>query len=226
MQVRRVAIFTQSLFSLSPEMLHKLQTKMARHLPLPLAKYQQLAAQSPRCTRILQAMWLLDSCGIRVGHLSLSHIRFLLDETWDEIINTISLLHATTYTGNRPYSAIKAAMITILSHSLELYPASASTLFCDLAHHCFRLIASVMLSAGQDSHNTYHSRRCQLGPDLGSSWGIIIRYSPQPNPELLHLLHEFNPPWDHFSEPNVYRDYLDPRHFHNVLQWLKVCLCS
>ncbi|KAJ7784266.1 hypothetical protein B0H16DRAFT_1491870 [Mycena metata] len=221
MQVRRVVVFTQSLFSLSPEMLHKLQIKMARLLPLPLAKYQQLAVQSPRCTRILQAMWLLDSCGIRVGHLSLSHIRFLLDETWDEIINTISLLHATTYTANKSFPATKAAMIAILSHSLELRPASGSTLFCDLVHRCFRLVQSDMLSAVQDSHNAYHSQRCQVGPDLRSCWGIIIRYSPQPNPELLRLLHEFNPPWDHFSEANVYRYYLHPRHFHNVLQWLK-----
>ncbi|KAJ7743564.1 hypothetical protein B0H16DRAFT_1560972 [Mycena metata] len=191
MPVESMVFSTQSLLSLSPEMLHKVQTRMARFLPLPLAKYQQLAVQSPRCTRILQAMWLLDGCDIRFRGLSLSHIRFLLDESWDEIMNTISLLHTTTYTAAKPFSAIAAAMITILAHSLELHPGSASALFCDLACRCLRFITSNMLSAVQDLHNANYSRRCQVGPDLRSCWGIIIRYSPQPNPELLGLLQEF-----------------------------------
>ncbi|KAJ7721873.1 hypothetical protein B0H16DRAFT_1738008 [Mycena metata] len=164
MPVQSVISSTQSLLSLSPEMLRKLQTKMARFLPLPLAKYQQLAVQFPRCTRILQGMWLLDGCNDRVGGLGLSHIRVLLDESWDEIMNTISLLHTTTYTADKPFSAIAAAMITILAHSLELHPTSASTLFCDLACNSFHLAARgakynhISGHTGESSSDTPHNQ--------------------------------------------------------------------
>lgn len=47
-------------------------------------------------------------------------------------------------------------------------------------------------------------------------WGRHIRSSPQGDPELLHALNCFLPPWDASFRK------LEPVEFHDVVQWLQV----
>ncbi|KAJ7715964.1 hypothetical protein B0H16DRAFT_463032 [Mycena metata] len=219
-------------------MLRKLQNNLSSLLPLPLEVYRQLVVQSPRCIRILQAMWLLSS-----QHpswpLTLSQLRFFLNESWDEMMNTMSLLHTATYAAKTPFSAIPAAVVTMLAISWEPPTMGPGPLFCDLTCGCLRLVESnascTLIFERQPSEDRLY-------------WGELVRCSPQSSPELLRSLQEFHPRWDSFSTltrhcvhdsgqfPTCKCDWrftfesfgeshLDPVNFHHDLQWLKTHMC-
>ncbi|KAJ7761683.1 hypothetical protein B0H16DRAFT_1414801 [Mycena metata] len=200
---------SQSLVSLSPQMLHVLNTNMPSSLRHPVAEYWPLVAQSFKCIRILQVAWLVNSCTVPFarGHsTSLYCLRPLLNESWDGMMDSISVL-PTIISGEKANTHLTAIMMTVLTLSLEFFPASAPTVSGDLACSCLRLIKE-----GPP----------QLPSQLAECWGKLIRCSPHSNPELLGTLREFTPPWNEcekdwkLSEPYP----LHPVNFHDVLQWL------
>ncbi|KAJ7020072.1 hypothetical protein C8F04DRAFT_1145424 [Mycena alexandri] len=198
----------QSLISLSPQMLHVLHVNMSSSLRHPVAEYWPLVAQSSGCIRLLQAAWLAHSCTFACGSdpIQLHCLQPLLDKSWDGMMDSISVLPTIISEGKASTDAT-AIMMTILTLSLEFFPASAPAVSGDLACSCLRLIKE---------------GPSQLPYQLAECWGKLIRCSPHSNPELLGTLCEFTPPWNEYekdgrsSEPYP----LHPVNFHDVLQWL------
>ncbi|KAJ7739133.1 hypothetical protein B0H16DRAFT_65445 [Mycena metata] len=202
---------------LHPLILHTLQLKLASILPLPLARYHEFVVQNPKCIRILQVMWLLG--GIMFSSLEhpfpLAHLRLVLDESWDNMVDTFSPLCSIIYGEAEQPSAITAAVVTILALSLELLPASGLSALGNLACGCLRLLKAdlplntqmTLTSRGQNFHEQH--------------WGTIVCSSPPWDSELLHLLHEFTPHWELISLSDERPEALYPAHFRRVLQWLQ-----
>jgi hypothetical protein len=127
-------------------MLRVLQAKMSRFLPLPLATYRQLVAQSPEVVRIFQARWLLQGYlllppSFNVVRLLLDRVRLLLGESWNNLMSAVATFRSIT--GNlegieNPLQVFTATMITLLALSLELFPDSAQNFLGELACGCFR----------------------------------------------------------------------------------------
>ncbi|KAJ7022954.1 hypothetical protein C8F04DRAFT_1272020 [Mycena alexandri] len=177
---------------------------MSRFLPLPLAAYRQLVAQSPEVVRIFQARWLLN--GYR--YLNSVYARLLLHEPWDNIMRAVAAFRSATENLEvegikNPLQVIAATTITLLALSLELFPDSAQNLLGELACGCLRPL---------DLHLT------RMRINLNTlAWGQLVRCSPYPNSPLLCALEEFTPTWDNFNSPLM----LSPVEFHDVIQWLK-----
>ncbi|KAJ7772484.1 hypothetical protein B0H16DRAFT_1513535, partial [Mycena metata] len=100
-------------------------------------------------------------------------------------------------------------MISIHTLSLGNFPGCAAQVSGDLACGCFHLISNP-----PKRWNSWDS----LPYGLFSCWGKLVRCSPHSNPELLHTIREFTPPW---NKMEWRMDLLHPVHFHDVLQWLK-----
>ncbi|KAJ7772487.1 hypothetical protein B0H16DRAFT_1513548 [Mycena metata] len=216
---------------LHPPILHMLQFRLASDLPLPLARYHEFVVQNPKCIHTLQVMWLLG--GIMFPSLEhpipLAHLRLVLDESWDNMVDTFSPLCSIIYGEAEQLSAVAAAVVTILALSLELLPASGLSALGNLACGCLRLLKPdlplntqmTFASRGQNFQFKPFTQTPGCPLQLEQHWGIIVRSSPSGNSELLRLLHEFTPRWELISLSNQPPEALYPNHFHHVLQWLK-----
>ncbi|KAJ7026094.1 hypothetical protein C8F04DRAFT_120660 [Mycena alexandri] len=193
----------QSLLFLSPSMLCSLHVNMSSSLHHSVAEHWALVAQSSTCIRVLQAAWLVNSCTLAFP-VPLYPLQCLLKESWDEMLDSISVLPAIVpELEANPHTT--AFMISILTLSLGNFPGSAAQVSGDLACGCFRLMS-----------NPSNSWDPWILPSR-LSWGKLVRCSPHSNPELLRIIREFIPPWR--------MTVLHPIHFHDVLQWLKVHPC-
>jgi hypothetical protein len=119
------------------------QVKLASTFLSLSPNYHQFVEQHPSFVRILQASWLLRSypSWIQDGSFDLGSFRqarLLLDLSWDEITEALYALQRIL--GGRPRAQIFTGMITVLAHSLEIYPDALSSLTGDLAAGYLHLV--------------------------------------------------------------------------------------
>ncbi|KAJ7772476.1 hypothetical protein B0H16DRAFT_1769422 [Mycena metata] len=117
----------------------------------------------------------------------------------------ISVLPTIISEGEEAKPHTTAFMISILALSFDFFPGSAARVSGHLACGCFCLMSNP--PKGWDLW--------ELPYELCSCWGKLVRCSPHSNPELLHTLCEFAPPWN-WDEKHWRMYLLHPIHFHDA----------
>ncbi|KAJ7435433.1 hypothetical protein FB451DRAFT_272082 [Mycena latifolia] len=207
----RVKILTLSL-----QTLRDFQVRMDPSFQATIEAARTHLSHCPQLLRIFQARKLLSrdkSLLFPDFSLGLTDVRMLLDLSWEEMRAQIGSLRPIIGRDSCQFGALLMFLPALCRELNGLYPESLVSK--ELAVGCIRLIQRI---GNGDLPMTFwtHFERWEKH---GLEWGRHIRSSsPQSNPELLHELQEFLPPWEVF-ESGIYT--LCPTDFYDVLQWLK-----